>query len=284
MNKLSTAKRAAILKALCEGASVSATSRMTGASKVTILRLLEAVGEVALNYQNANHVHLRSKRVQADEQWAFVFSKAKNTKPAHRTSGERGDCWTWVALDADSKLVISWRVGKRDTDNALSFMDDLASRLAERVQLTSDAWGGYFRAVEQAFGFHGVDYARLVKVFGTTYGSGPEQRYSPPVVVGTEVLIGMGNPDPKHISTSYVERSNLTTRMHNRRFTRLTNGFSKKIENHKHALALHFFYVNYCRPHMTLTKTNGGVHTTPAMASGVADHVWSLDELAALID
>jgi IS1 family transposase len=283
MNRLSTAKRAEILKALCEGVSVRATSRLTGASKVTILRLLESAGVATLNYQNANHAHLSTKRVQADEQWAFVFSKSRNTKPEHRESGERGDCWTWVAIDADSKLVISWQVGKRDTENALSFMDNLASRLAERVQLTTDALPSYFRAVEQAFGWYGVDYARLLKVFGPSSEMGPARRYSPPVVIGTEVLSGMGNPDPKHISTSYVERTNLTTRMQNRRFTRLTNAHSKKLENHKHAIALHFFYFNYCRPHMTLTKANGGIHTTPAMATGVADHVWKLEELVALI-
>ncbi|HMC53931.1 MAG TPA: IS1 family transposase, partial [Gemmatimonadaceae bacterium] len=162
--------------------------------------------------------------------------------------------------------------------------DDLAGRLSNRVQLTTDAFAGYFRAVEQAFGWENVDYARLMKVFGPSSETGPARRYSPPVVVGTEVLQGMGDPDPKHISTSYVERANLTTRMHNRRFTRLTNGFSKKLENHKHAISLHFFYVNYCRPHMTLTKANGGIHTTPAVALGIADHVWMLDELVALLD
>lgn len=283
MNVLSAARRVAILKALCEGASISATSRMTGASKVTILRLLESVGVAALNYQNANHANLTTKRVQADEQWAFIFSKSRNTKPEHKESGERGDSWTWVAIDADTKLVISWRVGKRDTENALSFMDDLASRLAERVQLTTDAFNGYYRAVEQAFGHHAIDYARLMKVFGPSSEMGPARRYSPPVVVGTQVLSAMGNPDPKHISTSFVERTNLTTRMQNRRFTRLTNAHSKKLANHKHALALHFFYFNYCRPHMTLTKAQGGVHTTPAMATGIADHVWTLDELVGIL-
>lgn len=284
MNKLSTEKRAAILKALCEGMSVRATSRLTGASKVTILRLLEAVGVAALNYQNANHANLTTKRVQADEQWAFVFSKNKNTKPEYRETGERGDAWTWVAIDADSKLVISWRVGKRDVDNALSFMDDLASRLAYRVQLTTDALHAYFHAVEQAFGSQ-VDYARLLKVFGAVADpTSPERRYSPAEVIRTEMQPLIGNPDVKHISTSFVERTNLTTRMQNRRFTRLTNAHSKKLENHKLALALHFFYFNYCRPHMTLTKANGGVHTTPAMATGVADHVWKLEELIGLID
>jgi len=284
MNRLHTAKRAAILQALCEGVSVRATSRLTGASKVTILRLLESVGAVALRYQSANHVALATKRVQADEQWAFVFSKSRNTRPEHRDSGERGDTWTWVAIDADHKLVISWAVGRRDMPTALVFMDDLAGRLAGRVQLTTDALPAYLGAVEQSFGWNGVDFARLYKVFGSSHDTGAEHRYSPPVVIRTEVQPVMGKPDPKHISTSFVERTNLTTRMNNRRFTRLTNAHSKKLENHKHAIALHFFYFNYCRSHMTLTAANGGVHTTPAMATGVADHVWTLEELVNLLD
>ncbi|MEK7402802.1 MAG: IS1 family transposase [Gemmatimonadota bacterium] len=283
MNKLNTAKRAAILKALCEGVSVSATSRLTGASKVTILRLLEAIGPAALAYQNAAFRNLPTQRVQADEQWAFIYSKDRNTPPELRETGERGDCWTWVAIDADSKLVITWRVGRRDAENAVIFMDDLAARVKGRIQLTTDALGAYFRAVEQAFGIHGVDYARLVKVFGQSFESGPSRRYSPAQVVGTEVLPGMGDPDPKHISTSFVERVNLTTRMQNRRFTRLTNAFSRKLANHMHAIALHFFYYNFCKAHASLTKTAGGIHRTPAMAAGVTDHVWTLDEFVGLL-
>lgn len=285
MNKLSTVKRAAILRALCEGMSVRATSRITGASKVTILRLLEAAGDAALIAQRNLLVNLPTRRVQADEQWAFVFSKDRNTKPEYRDSGERGNSWTWVALDADSKLVISWHVGQRTLSDGLYFMDDLASRLANRVQLTTDALTAYQWAVVEAFGVTGIDYGRIMKVFGSPERmDSPERRYSPAEVVGVQVQSIIGDPDPKHISTSYVERQNLTMRMQNRRFTRLTNAHSKKVENHKHAIALHFYHYNFCRPNMTLTKANGGIHTTPAMATGLTDHVWSLERLVELID
>ena len=284
MNRLSVTKRVAILKALCEGASVSAASRMTGASKVTILRLLEQAGEAAGNAQAQLLVNLPTKRVQADEQWAFVHSKDRNTTAEHRASGERGNSWTWVAIDADTKLVICWRVGQRDMNNAISFMDDLASRVAGRIQLTTDALAAYQYAVTVAFAWDGIDYARLLKVYGTgTLVDEVARRYSPPEVIGTTKQRILGEPDPAHISTSYVERVNLTMRMQNRRFTRLTNAHSKKLENHKLAIALHFFYYNFCRPNMTLTKANGGIKKTPAMAAGVTDRVWGLEELVALL-
>lgn len=284
MNKLSTAKRVAILKSLCEGASVSATSRITGASKVTILRLVEAAGDAALVTHSQLAKNLPCERVQADEQWAFIYSKDRNTSPEHRETGERGNSWTWVALDADSKFVITWRVGQRGQEDALYFMDDLASRLANRVQLTTDALSAYQHAISHAFGYDGVDYARLLKVFapGERVDS-VARRYSPPEVIGSTKQPIFGTPDPEHISTSYVERVNLTTRMQNRRFTRLTNAHSKKLANHEHALALHFFYYNWCRPNMTLTKANGGIKMTPAMAMGLTSRVWDLEELVRLL-
>jgi IS1 family transposase len=282
MNKLSAAKRAQILAVLVDGGSVSAAHRITKCSKVTILRLLEAVGPVCVDYQRQTLVNLPTLRVQADEQWSFIFSKEKNTAPEYKETGERGDSWTWVALDADTKLVISWLVGPRTRESAFAFMGDLASRLANRVQLTTDALNQYLAAVEESFGWNGCDYARLLKVFGaSTVALG---RYSPARLVRCEKQDVMGKPDDKHVSTSFIERQNLNTRMNVRRFTRLTNAFSKKLANHKHAVALHFFHHNFCRKHATLTANAGGIHTTPAMACGLTDHVWQLEELVSLID
>lgn len=283
MNKLSTAKRAQILAVLVDGGSVSAAHRITGCSKVTILRLLEAVGAVCLDYQRKTLVNLPTKRVQADEQWSFIFSKEKNTAPELRGTGIRGDSWTWVALDADTKLVMSWLVGPRGKKSALSFMADVAARVNHRIQLTTDALLVYVDAVEQAFGAD-VDYARIVKVFGLDTAKGAARRYSPAECVGCERETITGSPDPKHISTSYIERQNLNTRMNVRRFTRLTNAFSKKEENHKHAIALHFFHHNFCRKHITLTANAKGIHTSPAMACGLTDHIWTLEELVSLVD
>ena len=276
MNKLSVARRAAILRALCDGCSVSASSRMTRASKVTILRLLEAVGPVARDFQRKTLTDLPTLRVQCDEQWSYIFSKDKNTPPELRGTGARGDCWTWVGLDGDSKLVITWPVGRRASESALAFMCDLAGRLANRVQLTTDAFHPYLDAVDAAFGVD-VDYARLVKVFGLTNVRDAARRYSPAALVHTSQERITGNPDESKVCTSHIERQNLTVRMGNRRFTRLTNGFSKKLANHKHSIALHFFYYNFCRKHMTLTANRGGVHTTPAMAAGLTHHIWTLE-------
>jgi IS1 family transposase len=281
VNRLSRQRRVAILAALCEGASISATARQVGVSKVTVLKLLAEIGPVCLDYQQKVMVNLPCKRLQADEIWSFIFCKEKHVRPEHRGMG-RGDCWTWTAICADTKLIPCWHVGGRDADAAALFMEDLASRLASRVQLTTDGHRAYLSAVEGAFGWN-VDYAMLVKIYGPAFLE-PRTRYGPPEVIGIEQHIIRGDPDLDHISTSYAERQNLTMRMNIRRLTRLTNGYSRKIENHIHAMALYFMYYNFCRKHETLTKQRGGVHTTPAMAAGVADHVWRLEEVVAMLE
>lgn len=280
MNKLTDARRAAIVRALCEGNSVRATARLTDTAKATVLKLLVELGEFCSIYQDVTLRNLNSKRVEADEIWSFVGAKAANAKKEGH-----GDIWTFTAMDADSKLMISWLVGPRSGEATREFMSDLASRLANRVQLTTDAFPAYPRAVEEAFGWNGVDYAIVRKEFGQTAEGPTGGRYSPsPVVVSSEKTTVMGKPDESKISTSYVERSNLTIRMNNRRFTRLTNAFSKKAENHAHAVSLMFFHYNYCRPHVTLTKANKGYKTTPAMAAGISDHVWSVEEMLELLN
>lgn len=283
MNRLSTEKRVQVLYALCEGASVNATARQTGASKVTILKLLADVGTAALDYQRRVLVNLPCKRLQCDEIWSFIFKKQKRVQLDER-GRHWGDCWTWTAICADTKLVPCWHVGTRDADAALLFMEDLASRLAHRVQLTTDGHNAYLSAVEGAFGWNGIDYAMLEKLYAHPAGA-PEaaKRYSPSEVVGVEKKWIMGRPDGEHVSTSYAESQNTRMRTNIRRLTRLTNGHSKKLENHIHAMALWFQYYNLCRPHMTLTKQHNGVKWTPAMAAGVSDHAWKLDELAALL-
>lgn len=281
VNRLSSERRTQILAALCEGASVNATARQTGVSKVTILKLLADIGPVCLDYQRKALVNLPCKRIQVDEIWSFVHCKERRVPRDEKGRG-RGDVWIWAGIDADTKLVPCWHVGARDADAAAFFMEDLASRLANRVQLTTDGLRVYLGAVEGAFGWSGVDYATLVKVYGPSVEG--THRYSPPEVIGIRKEWVMGNPDADHVSTSYIERQNLTMRMNIRRLTRLTNGHSKKIENHGHAIALHYMYYNFCRKHETLTKANGGVHTTPAMAAGVADHVWKLSEVVELLD
>jgi len=274
---LPTAKKAAILRALTEGASIRAASRMVGVSKTTVLKLLVEVGEFCAGYQNFVLRNLPCRKVQADEIWAFVGAKAKNAK----TLGYE-DIWTFVAIDAETKLVVSWLVGGRNAEHAEIFMRDVASRLANRVQLTTDGHSMYLSAVENAFGWNGVDFAQLQKVYGTDPEG--ERRYSPPICLGTIKRWVTGNPDKEYVSTSYVERANLTIRMHSRRFTRLTNGFSKKAVNHMHAVALHFFVSNFCRAHMTLTKARGGIHTSPAMAAGLTDHVWTIEKMLGMMD
>lgn len=278
MNRLSTERRVQILAALTEGASINATARQTGVSKVTILKLLAEVGEAVLAYQRKTLVNLPCKTLQADEVWSFVSCKEKNVPQDEKGKG-RGDAWTWTAICADTKLIPCWHIGKRDADAAALFMEDLASRLASRVQLTTDGHSAYLTAVEGAFGWNGVDYAMLVKLYGPTHG----HRYSPPELVSIQKHWVMGKPDEKLVSTSYAERQNLTMRMNIRRLTRLTNAHSKKIENHKHAISLYFMHYNFCRKHETLTKAAGGIHTTPAMAAGVSDHVWKLAEIVALL-
>lgn len=272
MNKLSTAKRSAIVRALCEGCSIRATVRMTGASKNTVVKLLVELGEACSKYQADTIKGIRSKRVQCDEIWSFVGAKEKNTTPETKAQGW-GDVWTWTALDADSKLIISFCLGDRSLATAHPFIADVAARLANRVQLTTDGHRPYLAAVEDAFG-EDIDYAMLVKVYGAD--NNPEKRYSPAVCLGCKAHEVTGAPDPKHISTSYVERQNLTMRMSMRRFTRLTNAFSKKLENHAATVALYFMYYNFGRVHQTL-------RVTPAMEAGIADHVWSIEEIVGLL-
>ena len=277
MNKLAVAKQVAILKALTEGSSIRSTARMVGVSKATILRLLVDAGQFCAIYQDAKLRNLPCRRIEADEIWAFVGAKQRNAKRV----GD-GDIWTFTALDAETKLMVSWLVGPRTLENAHSFMHDLQGRLAHRVQLTTDGNSQYISAVEGAFGWYGVDFSQLVKYYSADHG--PGGRYSPPVCTGIDKTRVMGNPDPARVSTSYVERSNLSLRMSARRFTRLTNAFSKKVENHAHAVALHFMVYNFCRSHGTLTKAAKGVHTTPAMAAGVTDRVWTVEDVLALMD
>jgi IS1 family transposase len=272
MNKLSREKQVQVIAALVEGNSVNSTVRMTGVHKTTILKLLAELGSRCADYQDRMMRNLKCKRIQCDEIWEFVYAKEKNVPADKKGHFGFGDVWTWVAIDADTKLVPSFMVGNRDARSASMFIDDLKDRLANRVQLTTDGLKVYLEAVEGAFGAD-IDYAQLVKIYGATQ---EETRYSPAECIGCETKIIQGKPDSKHISTSYVERQNLTMRMRMRRFTRLTNGFSKKIENHAYALALFYMHYNFCHVHQTL-------RVTPAMEAGVSDHVWSLEEIAALI-
>ena len=275
MNKLSSADRARILHLLCEGQSIRAVTRVTGASKNTVVKLLVDAGKVCAAYHDEHVRGLRSKRIQVDEIWSFTFAKQKNAATAKGVVDHVGDTWTWVALDADTKLMVSWLVGGRDSEYAGAFIQDVADRLANRVQLTSDGHKAYLGALEDAFG-GAVDYAQLVKL----YGAAPESakgRYSPAECTGIIKTRIEGTPDPKHVSTSYVERRNLTMRMHMRRFTRLTNAFSKKVENHVHAVALHTMYYNFVRIHGTL-------RTSPAMAAGVTDRLWEVADIVALVE
>lgn len=274
MNKLTPTKRAQVLGCLVEGNSIRATIRMTGVAKNTITKLLVDAGMACANYQDATLRNLPCKRIQCDEILAFCYSKQKNVPQDHRGEFGYGDVWTWTAICADTKLVPSWMVGDRSASTANVFIEDLSSRLANRVQLTTDGNRVYLEAVDRIYGRDGIDYAMLQKV----YGPDPERekRYSPATCIGAEKVTISGNPDGNHVSTSYVERQNLTMRMCMRRFTRLTNAFSKKVENLAHAVALHFMYYNFARVHRTL-------RVTPAMEAGVADHVWTLEEIAALV-
>jgi IS1 family transposase len=272
-NVLSIAKKTAVITALVEGCSVRSTSRMTGVAKSTILRLLEEVGTACADYQDRALRNITSKRVQVDEIWSFCYAKQKNvTSEVWERAGYAGDVWTFTAIDADTKLVISWLVGGRDAGCASEFLQDVAARLSNRIQLTTDGHKMYLLAVPDAFG-EAVDYAQLVKVFGND----PEgqKRYSPAQCLGTKRVDIIGDPDPEHISTSYVERQNLTMRMSMRRFTRLTNAFSKKIDNHMHQVALFYMHYNFGRVHQTLKAT-------PAMAAGLSSHVWSIQEIVTL--
>jgi IS1 family transposase len=273
MNTLSTAQRVAVVKALVEGCSIRSTVRMTGVSKNTISKLLLQLGAACTQYQDATLRNLHCRRLQCDEIWSFVGGKDKNITDEQKQNG-LGSIWTWTALDADTKLIASWLVGSRDSQSAYEFMQDVAGRLRGRVQLTTDGHRPYLEAVEAAFGID-IDYAVLQKIYGQD--ANPEKRYSPAVCLGCDVKEITGTPDPRHISTSYVERQNLTMRMSMRRFTRLTNAFSKKVENHAAAIALYFMYYNFGRIHQTL-------RVTPAMEAGVANHVWSVEEIVTLLN
>jgi len=280
MNKLPATKQAAVLRTLSEGNSIRATARLTGTSKATVLKLLVELGDFCSFYQDQVIRNLQTTRVEADEIWAFVGAKQRRA----RRDGD-GDIWTYTAIDADSKLMITWLVGARNTDNATSFMTDLRDRLANRIQLTTDGHPMYLAAVERAFGWNRVDFAQLVKTYGQPEtGVDAARRYSPPVCTGAIKERVMGNPAEELVSISYVERANLSIRMQQRRFTRLTNAFSKKAENHAHAVSFYFMFYNFCRVHQTLTKDAKGVHTTPAMAAGLADHVWKVEEIVAALD
>ncbi|MBW8876749.1 MAG: DDE-type integrase/transposase/recombinase [Acidobacteria bacterium] len=274
-NVLSTAKRSAVISALVEGNSIRATVRMTGVSKNTIAKLLVELAGVCQTYADENLRNLPCKRLQVDEIWAFCYSKAKNVPAAKKGVFGYGDVWTFCAIDADTKLVPSWLVGSRDVGCATELMQDLASRLSNRVQLTTDGHKMYLSAMEEAFGGE-VDYAMLQKIYSNA-PSGPETRYSPAECTGAEKHAVTGCPDEKHVSTSYVERQNLTMRMSIRRFTRLTNAFSKKVENHAAQVAVHFFHYNFCRPHMTLKGR------TPCQAAGVDSRRWSIEDMVILL-
>ena len=273
-NVLSTPKRVAIVSALVEGVGIRATARMVGVSKDTVMKLWRELGEACIRYQDEALRDLPCKRLQVDEIWSFVYAKEKNVPAERKGTFGFGDVWTFTAIDAETKLVPSFLVGMRDAGCATEFLNDLAGRLASRVQLTSDGHKMYLSAVEDAFGGD-IDFAQLVKIYGAA-PEGPEVRYSPAQCLGTQKTAITGCPDPKHVSTSYVERANLTMRMSIRRFTRLTNAFSKKLENHAAALGLFFMHYNFCRIHQTL-------RVTPAMAAGVSARVWEVADLVGLL-
>lgn len=276
MNKAPLKTRVQILSMLCEGASMRSISRITGVSINTVTKLLTDAGEACLALHDEKVRGVQSARVQCDEIWAFCYAKAKNVAAAKAAPEGAGDVWTWTALDADSKLMISYFIGDRTGESALILADDLRKRIAsERVQITTDGHSAYLRAIEESFGAD-ADYATLEKVYRTDPAA-KAGRYSPPVCIGAKKCRIEGEPDMAKVSTSYVERANLSIRMQNRRFTRLTNAFSKKFQNHVHALALYFAFYNFCRIHKTL-------RVTPAMQAGLTDRVWDMSEIVELID
>ena len=273
MNKLPLAKRVQILSMLCEGSSMRSISRIVDVSINTVSKLLAEAGEAALAIHDETVRGVKAARVQCDEIWSFCYAKDKNVAKAKTAPEGAGDVWTWTAIEADTKLIVSFFVGNRSGQSAIALMDDLRSRIEGRIQLTTDSYSAYLDAVEGAFGGD-VDYAQLVKVFKTGSGTG---KYSPPECIGTRRRTVEGRPDQSKVSTSYVERQNLTMRMSMRRFTRLTNAFSKKLDNHIHALALYFAFYNFCRIHKTL-------RVSPAMAAGITDRLWSMEDIVAKID
>jgi IS1 family transposase len=267
-------ERKQIVAAIVEGNSIRSTCRMTGRSKGAVLKLLAELGEACSEYHDIAVRNVKAKRVQADEIWSFCYAKKKNVPKAKENVLGIGDLWTWTAIEAQSKLIISYACGKRDADWAKAFIDDLASRCSTRLQITTDGLRFYADAIEGAFGAE-VDYSVLIKLYGAPMQEDASARYSPAKCIGTTCSTKSGNPDPEHISTSYVERQNLTMRMSMRRFTRLTNGFSKKYENHCHMLAIYFLYYNFGRVHQTL-------RVTPAMEAGLCDHVWTIEDICSL--
>jgi IS1 family transposase len=274
MNRLSRAKRVQIIHSLVEGMSLRSASRVVDVSINTVTKLLIDAGRVCSDYQDEVFVNLSLKRLQLDEIWAFCYAKQRSLPFAKKAPADAGDIWTWIAIDAETKLIPSWRVGDRSGETAMEFVCDLSKRLANRVQITSDGHRAYLEAVEAGFGAD-VDYAQLVKLYGEV--PHPAGRYSPATIQGTKTFCCTGDPDPEHISTSYVERRNLTMRMAIRRFTRLTNAFSKKAENHILMVSLHFMHYNFCRIHKTL-------RISPAMAAKVTERLWSIDDIVDLID
>lgn len=276
MNKLPIAKRVQILSMLCEGMSMRAVSRLCDVSFNTIAKMLADAGKVCMTFHDDKVRGLTCKRVQVDEIWSFTYAKQKNVAAAKAAPEGAGETWTWTAIDADTKLIAAWFVGSRDAQSANAFLEDLASRLKHRIQLTSDGHGCYKEAVYTAFDTE-VDYAQLIKIYGGGRPEGYEGRYSPDDCTGIKKTRMWGNPDEAHISTSYIERSNLTMRMHNRRFTRLTNAFSKRFESHVHMVAIYTMFYNYLRIHKTL-------RVTPAMAAGISDRVWDMADIVALMD
>lgn len=273
MNRLSNEDRAKVINCLIEGCSIRATVRITGISKKTVMRLLLEVGEVCAEYQDATFHNLRSKRLQLDEMWSWIYCKEKNrTEEIARTNPDAGDVWLWVCIDADSKLVASWRLGQRDLATATDFVEDIAKRVKGRVQITTDQLRTYLNVVEDAFGSQ-ADFAQLHKIYRAS--GDPDTRYSPATCIGCEMKEVSGRPDPKHVSTSFVERQNWSVRTSMRRYTRLSNGFSRKMENHAAATALNYFAYNFIKQHRTL-------RTSPAMAAGVTDRLWSVEDLVTL--
>ena len=287
MNRLSTEKRAQIVGCLVEGMSIRGTVRLTGAAKQTVADLLVDLGEVCSEHQDHALRNLDCNVIECDEIWAYCYAKAKNVPDEYQGTFGYGDVWTWTAVDSDTKLVPSWLVGERSLADCYTFLADLKSRLKNnRIQLTTDGLSHY-ATVADALWRNDADFAQLIKVYGSLGSESPEQRYSPGACTGTDIRIMAGNPDPSRISTSYVERQNLTMRMGMRRFTRLTNGFSRKVENHAHAVSLHFMHYNFGRFHQSLRQRRpDGTYAkrTPAMAAGVADYQWSLTQIAGLLD
>jgi len=276
MNQLATYKRVQILNMLVEGSSLRAAARISGCSINTITKLLTDAGRACEKFHNETVMHVKADKIQCDEIWSFVYSKQKNIPDGMEE--QAGDVWTWTCIEADNKMIISWFVGNRDTESAHTFMYDVATRIHGKPnQITTDGHHSYQAAVLDAFGSQ-VNFAQLVKNYSNSAeASTPERKYSPSKFIGAKKNIVFGTPDRAHISTSYIERSNLTLRMHNRRFTRLTNAFSKKIENHALSLALHFVYYNFCKQHKSL-------RITPAMAAGLSKRFLTIEDIVNLID